>query len=111
MKNIFFIGCFCCIGFFLFPCVLFADWVIDGTHEVLESDTYIAGSIIIKNGGRLVINNATLTLELDYDEQYYINVDETSQLIINNGIVRSMDYQYWIELHESIFTPSCLGGR
>ncbi len=75
------------------------DWIIDGGRtETINSDISHAGNIRVEDGSILRIENATLTMALDYDEQYSIDVDETSQLIISNGEIKANEYQYWIEL-------------
>lgn len=75
-----------------------ADLVYDdGGEHTISTDTVVSGDIWIEKGSTLKIENATVTLELEYDEQYHIDISGDSKLIVNNGIIKSTGGQYWLE--------------
>ncbi|MEF8873559.1 MAG: CARDB domain-containing protein [Candidatus Thermoplasmatota archaeon] len=66
-------------------------WVIDGETEYLngteKSEFIMDSNILITNGGRLEINNATLTLTIDGYHPWSINLEDNSELALwNSGI-------------------------
>jgi len=62
--------------------------VIDGEEYVIENTTFVQyGDIIVRNGGRLVIRNATLQFRIDYHEQYSIQIEDNSEIVIKNADV------------------------
>ncbi|MCP4654104.1 MAG: PKD domain-containing protein, partial [bacterium] len=76
-----------------------ADLVVRGTTKVIDSNTSIRGSVWVEDGGVLIIRDARLTLRLDYDEQYHIDVSDDSKLVVDNGEITSTGGQYWFELY------------
>ncbi|MBI2565751.1 MAG: hypothetical protein HYV63_01790 [Candidatus Schekmanbacteria bacterium] len=98
------------------------DLIVDGVTQSIAVDTTIAGQVMVMNGGELIITNgatlrvsgpvfvetggtlriadATLVMDLEYDEQHWIDIAGGSRLVLANGVIRSADgRQYWIELH------------
>ncbi|USH00385.1 S-layer protein [Thermococcus argininiproducens] len=75
--------------------------IIDGTEYKIEDSTLLQeGNIIVQNGGKLIIKNATLELLQDYHAHYGIIIKDNSQLIVENSIITS-DYQFYIRFHSN----------
>jgi hypothetical protein len=75
-----------------------ADLVVDGVSLALDSDTLVDGEVVIQNGGVLTLNDMTLTLVLDFDEQHHIDISDNSKLVVNSSTITSQGGQYWLEL-------------
>jgi len=62
--------------------------IIDGEEYVIENTTFTQyGDIIVRNGGRLIIQNAVLQFRIGYHEQYEIIIEDRSELVIKNASV------------------------
>lgn len=80
------------------PGIHAADLVVSGKTVVIDSPRTIDGSVIVENGGTLIIRGTTLTLRLNYDEEHRIEVSGSSRLVVEDSVITSTGGQYWIEL-------------
>jgi parallel beta-helix repeat protein len=66
-----------------------SDWIITGTEVVENTNISLDGSLIIKSGGSLILRNITLTLNVQYNGQHGISVEEGGSLFIYNCNISS----------------------
>ncbi|GAA0725126.1 PKD domain-containing protein [Dokdonella soli] len=74
-----------------------ADLVVDGTTETISGLRDVDGVYVI-NGGKLILDNATLRLNLDYDEHRHIEISGNSTLDVRSSLIESVGGQYSINL-------------
>lgn len=63
------------------------DIIIEGNEEyrIENKEFRLKGNILVKDSGRLIINNSTIYLEQDFDNQYYILVRKNGYLEAYNS--------------------------
>ncbi len=66
------------------------DWIIDGVIEYVNvSESFVDRNVIIRNGGRLYLNNATFTLMIDGFNPWRITVETGGRLILWNSTIET----------------------
>ncbi len=63
------------------------DWVVNGAEVVQSADVLLDGNLTVQNGGRLVLQNARLTLNATSNGQYTIRVEAGESVTIEAGSV------------------------
>ncbi len=67
------------------------DWVIDDITIIKNDDIIVNGSIIINNGGALILENSTIRMNLNYPGQYKITVNSGGNLTIDNSKITAFN--------------------
>ncbi|MBI5698470.1 MAG: right-handed parallel beta-helix repeat-containing protein [Thaumarchaeota archaeon] len=66
-------------------------WEITGTESYSNAAYVLTGSIVIREGGSLILNNITLILDGFYNGELSITVEKGGQLMVANSIINSME--------------------
>lgn len=79
------------------------DLIIDATTEEYKDTTLdVAGNVIIKNGGKLILDNCKLNIIGSYDEEFAVLISDTSSLETKNStVIRGKDYQIGVSVRNS----------
>ncbi len=74
------------------------DFVIDGQSVVIANEERnIQGNLIIRNGGRLELNHATIHLVLSYDEEFDVQLQGNATLIASDSRLDAIGGQTGVE--------------
>src|SRR5271157_13752 len=83
-----------------FICISYAqpppsgDWVVTG-QEVVENTTIaLDGNLTVIDGGSLTMTNVNLSLNVQYDDQYGISVQEGGSLYVYNSTIAPSNPEY-----------------
>lgn len=65
------------------------DWVVYGTESLKDQTVFQSGAIVVKPGGVLVVDNATIAFNLTQEGGFALQVEAGGSLVMQDCVVRS----------------------
>ncbi len=85
------------------------DWVISDTTSMSGTDVVLKGNLTVEDGGRLSLDNLTLTIDSPSDKAFGIYVKDGGTLLADNCSVLSSNASrhFWFEVHDTAVVRGC----